>query len=76
MEARDRMLGLLRAIPEVRTPLDDGDIPSAGPDLEPSLRACAGVQWELRPVLALRDQPFASALPLGAHTPARFNALR
>jgi hypothetical protein len=34
-----------------------------------------GVQWELRPVMALGDQRFGSALPLGAHaseTPAPF----
>ena len=34
------------------------------------------VQWELRPVRALRDQRFAFAFPLGAHTSARSSALR
>ena len=40
------------------------------------LLMAVGVQWELRPVRALRDQRFAFAFPLGAHTSARSSALR
>ena len=35
-----------------------------------------GVQWELQPVLALGDQRFAFALPLGARTSGHSGALR
>jgi len=45
------------------------------PGVSAQLLVRVGRQWELRPVLALGDQRFVFALPLGARTSAHSSAL-